>query len=136
VIEQFCNSKDDAIKANAVFTNSKIKWKSIYPEVKQWVDDSWETWENDMPEWLNMVVLQKISLDLLPEDAQVNGTHNLASSSNANASSSVNRRTSTTGRIPLAQLIQDKKASGRRNSLGGFIRDSVRASFSGSSGQR
>ena len=43
-VRRFRSTSDDAIKADAIFQNSKHFWASIEEEVRGWVESSWSKW--------------------------------------------------------------------------------------------
>jgi hypothetical protein len=58
----FVNGKTDLEKA-AMFTINMKKWKLVEQEAKMWVQDSWERWEDETPEWFT-----EVWKSMVPED--------------------------------------------------------------------
>jgi hypothetical protein len=58
-------SDDDAVKC-LIFTDNRNMWKKIEPEVKAWVQDGWERWEEEQPEWFDDAFRARVYDDMLP----------------------------------------------------------------------
>jgi hypothetical protein len=62
----FIEGKDDWKKGYAVFTNSKKHWRSIEDEVKNWVKDNWDRWEEEKPDWFDQAMRARVPIEYIP----------------------------------------------------------------------
>ena len=46
--------------------NNKRQWMSIRGEVAEWLDQNWDRWERDKPDWFNAVFIDKVDDDIMP----------------------------------------------------------------------
>jgi hypothetical protein len=60
----FVKGETDEIKQKTV-TIKRVKWKPIAGDVKKWVNDSWEVWEEDQPDWFTDAWKSRIPDDWL-----------------------------------------------------------------------
>jgi hypothetical protein len=60
----FVKGETDRIKSAVVEINT-MKWKPIEGDVKKWVQDSWEKWEEEQPEWFDDIWTVRIPYDWL-----------------------------------------------------------------------
>jgi hypothetical protein len=67
--DKFHNSISDAAKADTVFNTSRHVWRSFEEEVRTWVEENWERWEDDNPKWLNVIIRQRIPIEFIPNAA-------------------------------------------------------------------
>jgi hypothetical protein len=63
----YFESMDDAVKSK-VFTKNKILWTEIAPDAKAWLQEGWETWEEEQPAWFTEVWKSRVPDDMIPED--------------------------------------------------------------------
>ena len=61
----FLRGRTDEEKA-VVFTINKIKWKAIEGDVKVWLLEGWERWEEEEPDWFTEVWKSRVPDNLLP----------------------------------------------------------------------
>ena len=52
-----------------IFKKHDSYYFSINEDVKRWLDENWERWEEERPEWFTAKLISKIPADLLPESA-------------------------------------------------------------------
>ena len=52
-----------------IFSKHKSYYKSINREIKEWLSQNWDKWEEDQEDFINMKMLGKIPTDLLPPSA-------------------------------------------------------------------
>ena len=50
-----------------VFKRHKSYYKRIDEELKEWLVENWEKWENDKEDWFTAKMIGKIPSELLPE---------------------------------------------------------------------
>jgi hypothetical protein len=48
----------------------KRQWTSIRPQVKKWLDENWDKWERDKPEWFNALFIASVDDDIMPAKAK------------------------------------------------------------------
>ena len=60
------NAKDDKGRF-AVFNNHKSSYKSVNKELKDWLSENWERWEEEKEDWFTAKMISKIPIELLPE---------------------------------------------------------------------
>ena len=65
-VRAFQVHSDDALKAEAIFSNNVNQWKGIRGEVKEWVWESWPGWMEEKPAWLNEKMRSMIPVDMMP----------------------------------------------------------------------
>ena len=54
-----------------MFSKHKSYYKSINNEIKIWLEENYEKWEEDGEEWFNAKMIKKIPVELLPAKALV-----------------------------------------------------------------
>ena len=59
-----------------IFNKHKILYKSINKEIKVWLTDNWNKWEDDMPEWFNSKMIEQIPIELIPDKILEKGGSN------------------------------------------------------------
>ena len=71
-MRRFLNSTDDAVKADAIFPNTKKYWESIEDQVEDWVCENWKRWMEEEPKWLDDSMKASIPAHMIPniEDQQ------------------------------------------------------------------
>jgi hypothetical protein len=62
------NEGNDARRVH-IFTTNPIHWRSIKEDVKVWTLTNWSKWEEEKPDWFNLVVKAQIPDDFIPADA-------------------------------------------------------------------
>ena len=67
-ISLFQNSDDDAVKADALFTNTRVHWKSIEKEARAFVFENYHKWEEERPEWWTEALKASIDDDMVPPE--------------------------------------------------------------------
>ena len=61
----FRTGKNDFEKSQIV-TNNKRQWTSIRGEVAEWLDQNWDKWERDKPDWFNALFIASVDDDIMP----------------------------------------------------------------------
>jgi hypothetical protein len=61
----FLRRETDSGKCEVMLHNKK-QWKAIEPDVKEWVMDGWENWEEEKPSWFSEAWKSRIPDDWLP----------------------------------------------------------------------
>ena len=51
-----------------IFGKHKSYYFSINEDVKHWLNENWEKWEEERPEWFTAKVINKIPSELLPKE--------------------------------------------------------------------
>ena len=51
---------------STLFLNNKYQWLSIRPQVAKWLDDNWDRWEREKPDWFNAVFIESVDDDIMP----------------------------------------------------------------------
>ena len=51
------------------FDNHRTLYKSIEPELKVWLKENWERWEEEKEDWFNAAAISTVPSDLLPKKA-------------------------------------------------------------------
>jgi hypothetical protein len=64
-ILDFWDSDDDAVKA-AMMNNNRALWKSKDEEVRAWLEENWERWKVEKPDWFDDLFRSAVDDDLLP----------------------------------------------------------------------
>ena len=72
VKRQFLEGTDDFSKAQ-IFRRNKRMWASIQPQVAKWLDQNWERWEREKPDWFSEIWIAGIDTDILPARASETG---------------------------------------------------------------
>jgi len=54
------------------FDNHRTLYKSIEPELKVWLEENWERWEEEKEDWFNAAAISSVPVDLLPKKALSN----------------------------------------------------------------
>jgi hypothetical protein len=67
VKRRFLNGDD--YQKSLTFTCQKRQWASIRPQVKKWLDENWDRWERDNPDWFNSVFIASVDKDIMPKRA-------------------------------------------------------------------
>jgi hypothetical protein len=65
-VKYFREGKDDLTKAKLTLERSKYQWISIENEVKTWVEENWERWEEEKPSWFDEGMRAKIPMEYIP----------------------------------------------------------------------
>jgi len=50
-----------------VFSKHKSYYKSINKELKEWLSENWDRWEDEKEDWFTAKIISKIPIELLPE---------------------------------------------------------------------
>jgi hypothetical protein len=66
----FRTGKTDFEKS-LITTNDRRLWNSISDEVAAWLDENWDRWESDKPDWFTAVYIASIDDDIMPKKALV-----------------------------------------------------------------
>ena len=61
----FRTGKTDFEKS-IITTNNKRLWMSIRGEVAEWLDQNWDRWEREKPDWFNAVFIASVDDDIMP----------------------------------------------------------------------
>ena len=61
----FKSGKND-YERSQIFTNNKRQWASIRPQVAEWLDQNWDRWERDKPDWFNTLFIASVDDDIMP----------------------------------------------------------------------
>ena len=71
-MRRFLSSNEDAVKADAIFPNTRKYWEEIEGEVEKWVRENWTRWMDEEPEWLDDQIKARIPAHMVPnvEDRQ------------------------------------------------------------------
>ena len=71
-MRRFLDNSDDAIKADAIFWNSRRFWVEIEDKVEDWVRENWNRWMEEGPEWFDDNIKSMIPSSMIPiaEDQQ------------------------------------------------------------------
>jgi len=64
----FLKGETDKIKAE-IFSMNPHCWKSIRPQVRGWLLDNWDRFEDEKPEWFDEVFMASVDDDMMPPDA-------------------------------------------------------------------
>jgi hypothetical protein len=64
-MSRFREDNTEGIKAGLLNINMK-KWKPVEGEVKEWIQDNWERWEEEQPEFFTEVWKSRVPDDMLP----------------------------------------------------------------------
>ncbi|GMI51818.1 hypothetical protein TeGR_g9198 [Tetraparma gracilis] len=65
----FLDSQDDQIRVK-IFDNNRMQWAELDGEIGAWLEDKWDEWNADEPEWFNDAIRESIPDDLLPRRAR------------------------------------------------------------------
>ena len=65
VVDNFLKSESDYVKFR-VFTHHRSYYLRIYKELKVWLDENWEKWEEDKPDWFDAYMIGLVPSELLP----------------------------------------------------------------------
>jgi hypothetical protein len=65
----FIHGGSDDVKKNILKFN-RGKWKSIAPQVKEWVKEGWMAWERDKPVWFDDNVKARLPADWVPKEGK------------------------------------------------------------------
>ena len=57
---------DDHGKAIATIDTSRRHWKHFEKEVKVWVEENWERWEDEKPDWFDDAMKAKVPVEFIP----------------------------------------------------------------------
>ena len=61
----FLEGHDDHIKSKILIFN-RYQWTSIRPQVAGWLDQNWDRWEREKPEWFDAVFIESVDDDIMP----------------------------------------------------------------------
>ena len=64
----FRTGKNDFEKS-IITGNNKRLWKSIRGDVAEWLDQNWDRWEREKPDWFNTVFIESVDDDIMPARA-------------------------------------------------------------------
>ena len=64
----FLNGVTDQFKIKVLNMNPHC-WKSIRPQVREWLLENWNTWEDEKPEWFNDIFMSWVDDDMMPPEA-------------------------------------------------------------------
>jgi hypothetical protein len=65
----FLSGADDFAKSQ-ILRRQKRQWNSIRPQVKRWLDENWDKWERDKPDWFNALFIASVDDDIMPARAK------------------------------------------------------------------
>ena len=65
-VETFEEAETDASKFE-IFGHHPSFYFKIKNELMKWLEDSWEKWEDEKPEWFTAQAISQIPADMLPE---------------------------------------------------------------------
>mmetsp|Transcript_3124 Transcript_3124/g.6299 ORF Transcript_3124/g.6299 Transcript_3124/m.6299 type:complete len:652 (+) Transcript_3124:124-2079(+) len=60
--------EDDYIRADAVFSCSREKWRGIEDEVRNWIAEKWDEWRKEEPIWFDEAMQASIPIEFIPSD--------------------------------------------------------------------
>ena len=63
----FLEGATDQIKAGILNRNPHC-WKSIRPQVRVWLLENWERWEDEKQEWFDEVFMSWVDDDMMPPE--------------------------------------------------------------------
>ena len=49
-----------------ILTKNRYQWTSIRPQVAEWLDENWDKWERENPDWFNGVFIASVDDDIMP----------------------------------------------------------------------
>jgi hypothetical protein len=64
----FLEGKDPFEKSQILGCQMR-QWTSVRLQVKQWLDENWDRWERDKPDWFNSVFIASVDDDIMPKRA-------------------------------------------------------------------
>jgi hypothetical protein len=67
---QFLDSTDDFTKADAIFHNNVHHWITIEDDAAHWVDENWDRWRDEQPDWLTDDMKKLIPIDWIPDEKE------------------------------------------------------------------
>jgi hypothetical protein len=112
-MSSFLESESAAVRIR-VFKMSRHHWVSIEDSISKWVEENWERWENDKPEWFTGAMKAKVPNDFIPTAGEARRRESA-------------RRASVDAEAD-GGLGGGLRASIRRASIGGVNEQSVRVS--------
>ena len=56
----------NGFEKSLITTNNKRLWMSIRGEVAEWLDQNWDRWERDKPDWFNALFIDQVDDDIMP----------------------------------------------------------------------
>ena len=65
-IKKFRESETDVNKAHYSFKKSRRQWVSIEDKVRKWVEENWERWEEEKPEWFTDQMKATVPVEFIP----------------------------------------------------------------------
>ena len=68
VIDTFHEVESDAAKFN-IFAWHPSLYGSIKEELKTWLEDNWDRWEEEREDWFSPFVISRVPADFLPKKA-------------------------------------------------------------------
>merc|ERR1712194_282056 len=63
------NATSDYLKMEPIFNTHLSTSMSIKNEVKEWMNEKWNEWETEKPEWFTNELIKSIPDDYIPGDA-------------------------------------------------------------------
>ena len=67
-LKYFQDGETDDVKFK-VFNHHRSFYESIEEELKTWLEENWERWEEEKEDWFNAVAISTVPSDLLPKKA-------------------------------------------------------------------
>ena len=61
----FLQGKDEFVKSQ-IFKRNKYQWMTIRGKVAEWLEENWDKWERDKPEWFSTLFISRIDDDIMP----------------------------------------------------------------------
>ena len=61
----FLEGEDDYTKVQ-ILRRNKYQWTSIRLQVAEWLDENWDKWEREKPDWFNTTFISRIDDDIMP----------------------------------------------------------------------
>ena len=64
-MDKYEESQTDALKFE-VFGTHRTFYRPLAPELMKWMNENWDRWEEEKPEWFNAKLIEKIPAEMLP----------------------------------------------------------------------
>ena len=68
MLDNFHEAENDEMRFD-VFTHHLSLYESIEDELKTWLGENWERWEEKKEDWFNAAAISTVSEDFLPKKA-------------------------------------------------------------------